>query len=112
MDNTKPQIAVVRIMASVPFFCLGVWLGMGTFQQLWRLYSPFYHEARGSFGLILNFGVFEFGEPWSSCFALICATSFFWAGGSLLRKPGRFRLGAIVGTVCLLLFVIGFIAAG
>src|SRR5882672_4617891 len=101
MDNTKPQIAVVRIISSAPFFCLGVWLGMGTCQHLWRLYSPFYYEARGSFGLILNFGVFEFGEPWSSYFALICATSFFWAGGSLLRKPGRFRLGAIVGTVCL-----------
>jgi len=108
MNNTKPLIAVVRVVASILFFCIGVWLGVSTAEHLWRLYSP----ASGSFGLIFNLGIFQLREPWSSYFALICAASFFWAGVSLLRKPDRFRLGAIVGTVCFLLFIIGFIAAG
>jgi hypothetical protein len=111
MDNTKPQRSVARIAASLPLFCFGALLGVSTTWHLWMLYSPFYHGMRGSFGFVFNFGFFRLYEPWSSCFVLVCAASFIWAGCSLLREPGSLRLGAIVGTVCFVIFAIVFIGA-
>jgi hypothetical protein len=107
--NSRP-LFVVRAISSLLFFVLGAWLGYGAAQQLWRL-SPFCRERGFSFGLVLNFGAFEIREPWSSLFALACAASFFWAGCSLLRRPGGVRIGAIVGSICVLTFAIGFIRA-
>jgi hypothetical protein len=107
MEKIKSHRSVARTVLSLPFFCIGAWLGVGTAQHLWVLYC----EPSASFGLVFNFGLFEVNEPWSSCFALVCATSFLWAGCSLLRKRGGIRLGAIVGTVCFVLFAVGFFGA-
>jgi hypothetical protein len=107
MEKTESHTSVVRIIASLLFFCIGAWLGIGTTTHLWVLY----HDPGNPFGLGFNFGFFEIYEPWSSYFALACAASFLWAGYSLLRKRGGIRLGAIVGTVCFVLFVVGFFGA-
>jgi hypothetical protein len=111
MEQVASQNSVGRIFAAVLFFFAGTWLTYFTTDHLWVLYSPFYHGLRGSFGFIFNFGLFRLSEPWSSCFVLCCAASFFWAGCSLLRRPGGLRLGAMVGAVCFVVFLIGFVAA-
>jgi hypothetical protein len=108
MKKSSPQRSVGRIVTSLPFFCIGGWLGVFTPQHIWELHQPFH----GSFGFIFNFGLFRIQEPWSSYFVLACATSFIWAGCSLIRKPGGVRLGAIVGTISFVIFAIGLFCAG
>ena len=98
----KERATGYRILAAVPFFGLALWLGGTAARVLWqRSGGPFF----GSFGFNFNFGLLTFGEPWSSWFVLLCCATFVWAGCSLARKRGSFRLGALVGAIALLMLL-------
>jgi hypothetical protein len=111
MERPGTPKVTARALASLSYLCVGAWLGVFTSHHLWKLYSPYYDGPLGSFGIILEFGALRLGEPRSSLFVLVSAASFIWAGFSLWRKPGGLRLGALVGTVCLLFLVAGVVGA-
>ena len=103
----KDDSAGIRVLGAVVFFGLGLWLGALTFVLLHQRFHDYYF---GSFGFNLNFGVVRLGEPWSSCFLFLCSTLFIWAGVSLLRRRTGRRVGALAGTVALLISLVAFLA--
>ena len=106
-EKQGPPIAA-RILACLPFFALVLWLGGVASRILWQRYGgPFF----GSFGFVLNFGLFRLYEPWSSWFVLICCASLVWGGCSVLRKRRGLRVGAVVGAIWFFVFILSFLAA-
>jgi hypothetical protein len=89
-----PQIKrcaeVLRIIASLVLLLVGCWSGYFTGQHIWRCNLPFYNQGY-SFGLIFDFQIIHLYEPWSSCFAVLCAGCFIVAGYSLIvLRPYRY----------------------
>src|SRR5437016_2985965 len=110
-DRDRPSenksTSAYRILGAVAFFLLALELGGTTARILWQRYGgPFF----GSFGFNFNFGLFRFGEPWSSWSVLLCCALFSWAGCSLARRSGSLRVGAIVGATAFLVLLAGCLA--
>jgi hypothetical protein len=99
----------LRVLASLPFFGVGLLVGSLAARTLWERYvGPMF----SSFGFRLNFGILKLSEPWASWFVLICSALFIWAGCSLVRRGGGFRVGAVVGVICFIVLLLALVAAG
>jgi len=94
-------------LGSLFFFGLALVWGNTAIRVIWQRHGgPFF----GSFGFVFNFGLFKLTEPWSSWFVLFCCANFLWAGFSI-AQTGNKRVGILVGSICLLIFLSGFISA-
>ena len=92
----QPDTMRVRIVTAAAFFGLALWLGSIASQILLQRYTSY---TFGSFGFNFKLGLFTIGEPGSSWFVLLSCGMFVWAGCSLVRRGGGFRIGAIVGAI-------------
>jgi hypothetical protein len=86
-EKQVPPI-VARVVASLPFFGLALWFGGVATQVLWQRYGSHF---LGSFGFVLNFGLFRLREPWSSSVVLVCCACLVWGGCSVLRTGRGLR---------------------
>jgi hypothetical protein len=100
MEKSVSLGSVARLLLSVFFFCYGAFIGSIAVFRLWELYAR--HQPQGAHDWVFHFPLFRLYEPWSCGFALACSFSFVWAGCSLLGKRDPFRVGAVVGTICLI----------
>lgn len=105
----KGLSTVERIGASLPFFAAAWLIGQVALRVLLQTYGgPLF----GSFGYVLNFGLFTVFEPWSSWFALVCSACLVWGGCSVVRRGGGQRWGAIVAAFLLILFLLTWLSSG